>query len=412
MGLFSFVFFKTYFYFALFWILDLINELEISNNKKGSAPQIISRLFNIIYINLGELLSGFLVLYTKLRSKEKKIETIQTGKTEVELIYNDLSLKKNVKILIFLVSILDFLGRNYIIFMLLFFGRVSLQQHHTQWTISIDILARIIFCRYLLKVKLYKHHKFAIYICSIGFLFMAIFALTLIFEDDGKYNSIDSWVCIIVVIITKIMYALGDNLSKILLTQKFILPHFLMFYKSLICLVFYIIFTPIVFLTSNIPFSKIKNLLINDQSIFFNILIILFKIISAFVKSFCIFNIIYIFTPIHVGFLNVVSSLYQIIIQLQYIIFKICYIICLIVIGFGTLIFTEIIVIKKYGLNEYTKVGLLEKEKYDQCPPDSTLLSEYYDDTSEYSDSRNVSQDIIKTRKPFKTVVYNFRRKI
>ena len=166
MRIISFFFYKTYFYFVLFWILDFLNTLESTLNRKESGSPLISLLFNFIYINLGELLSGFLVLYTKLRSKEKKVETVQTGKTEVELIYNDLSLKKNIKIIIFVVSILDFLGRNYIIFILLFFGNLTLQQHHIRWTISIDILARIILCRILLKIKLYKHHRFAIYICS------------------------------------------------------------------------------------------------------------------------------------------------------------------------------------------------------------------------------------------------------
>ena len=411
MRIISFFFYKTYFYFVLFWILDFLNTLESTLNRKESGSPLISLLFNFIYINLGELLSGFLVLYTKLRSKEKKVETVQTGKTEVELIYNDLSLKKNIKIIIFVVSILDFLGRNYIIFILLFFGNLTLQQHHIRWTISIDILARIILCRILLKIKLYKHHRFAIYICSIGFFFMTIFALTVLFEDSGQYNNIISWICIIFVIITKIFYATEDILSKILLTQKFILPHFLMFYKSVICFVFYLILILILFLTSRITFSNIKNTF-NTQNVFLDILIKLFKIISGFLQSFCIFNIIYIFTPIHVGFLNVVSSLYQIIIQLKYIIFIICYIICLIVIGIGTLIFTEMIVINDYGLNEYTKCGLLEKEKLDLYPSDSATLTEFYDDISEDNNSRNISEDIIKTRKPYKTVIYNNKRKI
>ena len=122
-------------------------------------------------------------------------------------------------------------------------------------------------------------------------------------------------------------------------------------------------------------------------------------------------KIIYIFTPIHVGFLNIVSTFYQIFIQLDNIIFIICYIICLAIIGIGILIFTEMIVINNFGLNEYTKVGLLIKEKLEESPPDPSVISEYNED-SEYSDSRNCSEDIIKTRKPYKTVVYNYRRKL
>ena len=404
MGLLSCIFFKTYFYFALFWALDGLSSFITSIAKAKFGPQIISILFSFININIGELFSGFLVLYTNFRTKRKN-EQIQACKKDIKLIYNDLSLKKNKNILIFLVSILDFLGRNHLIFYLLFFDNLTLKQHHVKWAISIDILARIYFCHIILKIKLYKHHKLAIYICSIGFFLMVIFTLTIFFEKDGEYNNIQCWTYLIFAIITKIFYALEDTLTKILVTQKFILPHFLMFKKSVICFGFYLILISFLLLTSKITFSNITNALTA------NILIQLIRISCGFFQSLLIFNIIYIFTPIHVGFLNIVSTFYQIFIQLDNIIFIICYIICLIIIGIGTLIFTEMVIINNYGLNEYTKVGLLLKEKLEGCPAESSL-SDFNEDNSEYSDSRNCSEDIIKTRKPYKTVVYNYRRKL
>ena len=405
MGLFSCPFFKTYFYFAFFWAIYFLNTYITSITKGKLGPPLISMLFVIIDFNLGELFSGFLVLYTKLRIKKKKNEQIPTGKTDIELIYTDLSLKKNRKTLIFLISILDFLGRNYLIFYFLFFNNSTLQQHHVKWIISIDILSRIIFCRIILKIKLYKHHKLAIYLCLIGFFFMAIFTLTVILEKGGEYNNIHSWIYIIFTIIKGIMYSLEDTLIKILVTQKFILPHFLMFKRSVICFGFYLILISFLLLTSKITFSNITNALTA------NILIQLIRISCGFFQSLLIFNIIYIFTPIHVGFLNIVTTFYQIFIQLDNIIFIICYIICLAIIGIGILIFTEMIVINNYGLNEYTKVGLLIKEKLEESPPDPSVISEYNED-SEYSDSRNCSEDIIKARKPYKIVAYKNKRKL
>ena len=415
MGLFSCIFLKSYLYFLIFWILDFLGSLESSlnsNNKKGKKAQLETMLLNFIYIYLGELLSGFLVLYTKLRMNFlKRNEPIHTSKTDIQLIYNDLSLKDNITILIMLATILDFLGRNYVIFYYLFFGRLILQQHHIKWVISIDILARIFFCRIILKIKLYKHHRLSICICSIGFFIMAIFTLTIIFENNGKYNKVNAWIYIILVIITKFFFSLGDTLSKIILTYKFILPHYLMFYKSSICSVFYLILIPILFLTSKISFSNIKDIFSEGGRVDLQILLILFKMFSAFFKNLCVFKIIYIFTPIHVGFLNIVSCLYQILqyffSHLEYLLFLICYVICLLVIGIGTLIFTEILVINCNGLNENTKVGLLLKEKLDQCPPNGTILSDYYENNNENSDSRNCSEDLMKNRKSNNTVLYN-----
>ena len=402
MGLFSCLFFKSYLYFLIFWILDFLELLEstlFNSDKKNQKAQLETLLLNFIYIYLGELLSGFLVLYTKLRMNFlKRNEPIQTGKIEIILIYNDLSLKNNITLLIFLVSIFDFLGRNYIIFYFLFFGRLTLQQHHIMWVISIDILARIFFCHIILKVKLYKHHKLSIYICSIGFFIMDFFSLTIIFEKNGKYNNINAWIYIIFVIFAKFCFSLGDTLSKIILTHKFILPHYLMFYKSTICSVFYLILIPILFFTSRISFSNFKNVYSSRGRLDLQIFIILFTIFSAFFKNFSVFKIIYIFTPIHVGFLNVVSCLYQILqyffSNLEYLVFLIFYIICLTVIGIGTLIFTEILVINAKGLNENTKIGLLIKEKLDKSSRNGTMLSDYFENNSENSDSRNCSEDI------------------
>ena len=57
----------------------------------------------------------------------KEIETKKESKNEIELIYNDLSIKKNKYILIFLVSILDFFGRGYTVIFLLFFDKLILE---------------------------------------------------------------------------------------------------------------------------------------------------------------------------------------------------------------------------------------------------------------------------------------------
>ena len=81
------------------------------------------------------------------------------------------------------------------------------------------------------------------------------------------------------------------------------------------------------------------------------------------------------------------------------------YIICLIVIGFGTLVFTEILVINVWGLNEYTRQGFLIKEELDQFPPDATILMDDKDEGLELNAT-------IDDKKVNKTVRYSSKTQI
>ena len=384
MGLISFIFVKAYFFFILYWALDCLNTIEMNYfiiyTEYSGNYHIELILVYIVCLNLGELLSGFLVLYTKLKMNYlKEIETKKESKNEIELIYNDLSIKENKYILIFLVSILDFFGRGYTVIFLLFFDKLILEQRHIRWIISVDILARIFFGRIILNIKLYKHRKISMCICSIGFFIMTIFALqSILFEENGKFNKFNCWIYIIFTIMQNFCFSFEDTISKILLTDKFILPHYLMFYKSLTCFIIFLILIPILFLTGKISFDNYQSLFyIGDYRV--HILLKIYIIISAFFGCFSIFKIIDIFTPTHVGFLNVVSSLVQVIYssirnETQNLLFWISYIICFIIIIFGTLIFNEILIINAWGLNEHTKPGFLIKEQLDNLPPDGTLL--------------------------------------
>ena len=407
----SFTFSKAYIYFIIYWIIDILNSIEIKFFSKYSQyNEEYQKEFLLLYLvclNIGESLSGILVLITKLKMNYlKEIGEENTMKPEnslksLKLIYNDLSKRKNKYILIVFMSIFDFLGRAIELLYLLFFDKLYLEQKHIKWLISFDIFSRIIFCRIILKHQIYRHHKYAILLCSIGFFIMAFFSLrSIIFDKGGKYNNLKGWVYIIFLIVQKIFFSSGDTISKILLTNKFLLPHYLMFYKSLIVYIIFIILIPTLFLTSKIKYNNYESLLnVGDPHI-----LILFKLMSivlSFFACFSIYKIIDIFTPIHVGFINVSSSLFQAIgfivfgDEMENLIYLILDIICLLVIGFGTLIFTEILIINACRLNEYTQEGLLLKEQLDQMPPDATLFfddEEYHQNKENKIDSQNIER--------------------
>ena len=101
MGLLSVSFYKSYYYFIWIWIIDLLSALtkgifEQKYFDKGHIYVIIELAY-IICLNIADLLSGFLVLYTKKTSQSEKTkseEDLKRNKSYIELIYNDLSIKK------------------------------------------------------------------------------------------------------------------------------------------------------------------------------------------------------------------------------------------------------------------------------------------------------------------------------
>lgn len=175
-----------------------------------------------------------------------------------------------------------------------------------------------------------------------------------------------------------IIFGIGDIISKILLTYKFVLPQNLLFTKGVFNFGMHLIIFPILCLTNKF-----------DKDIFSKYLVILFailKIFFFFIRGFCIMKIIDRFSPLHVAFVNVVLCLYQ---YILFMIFdeknkKVIYIfiinlICLIIIIFSTLLFNEIIIINAFGLNKYTKKNILIRAKKDN------------DSENSDSDSRNNS---------------------
>ena len=331
-------------------------------------------------------------------SKEENT-TKETSKKSIELIYTDLSIKENKNKLIMLISLLDFFGRGCSLFFYLIFGDHNLDEHHFNWIISIDFLSRVLFSKLFFKTKLYKHHKRSLILCIIGFGILFSYAMdSMIFETDkeyNKYNKLENWIFLLFVIIQKILFSLEDSISKMVLFDKFFLPHFLMFWKGVYSLILYLILVIILFSTSSVKFSNYQELFGGEKS---NLQIVsdLIIIIFGFFEGISIFNIIYTFTPIHVGFLNVVSSFLHIVLFTFSIIEKGFYwhitldIISMIFIGFGTLIFTEIIVLNFWGMNENTKTGLMLKEKLETIQNNSNkIINDENEDEDVDNENRN-----------------------
>ena len=381
MKLISFKCFKSYNYFLDYWILDLISSIidyfsdkkffKNLNNKNNENKKRNDYL-GLLILNASDLLAGILVLITHYRMKsEKEKEEIKGNNEKYELIYNDLSIKKNKGILIFLMSLIDLLGKSStLMYNLIYPNSEVINQSKLAFLISIDIIFRILFMKIILKVDLHKHHKFSIILLTIGFLPMTI---------GGIYHVVDSGTSssLIFLIPRNILFPLGDTISKIILTNKFVLPQNLMFLKGALNFSTHLIILPTLILTKIITFKDDNgdNYFSEFNTLF--IILIILNILTKFLKGLCIMKIIDIFTPQHVCLVNIVSALIifvkNYILDSTYIFLIYIYIIAFIIVIFATLLFNEIIIINACELNKYTKAEILEREKKEILQIESSI---------------------------------------
>ena len=403
----SCAFFKGYYYFISYWIIDFLNLIEKdyfeshytydnslsynnnTNNTNTEGDYINNgREIDVLYIGLfsiGDMLAGFLVAYTFIRmnclKKREEESSKEITKPNYELIYNDPSLVKNKYPLILLISVLDILGRAYELLYFLFFNLYRIDLLKTFWVVSIDILSRILFSYFILKSQLYKHHIISIIILLIGFLINSYFGIL-------GLDSKNDWVFLLFMILSRILFALEDTINKILLTNKLLLAHYLMFLRGSLSFIIISFLFLVLSLTSSIDIDYYNNII---QSSDFGIEFLrkLILVIFSSFKIFCTFRIIYIFSPQHVGFCKIISCLIELIEYLiqnkainnrTHFIFDM---ITLIFIFLGSLIFNEMIIINAFGLNENTKAGKIKKEILDNIQLQSTTILKENEDEDE-----------------------------
>jgi len=371
--------YKNYFYFLIFWILELLVSIFknlIYNHKffgESIKNDITDEYIDLISLNIADLLAGFLVLYTKYSFKKKEIKKEKKG--DINLIYqHNTPFNPNKKLqLLILISFLDFISRSGYFWFSFFInkGRM-LNRYNLDIIIAIDILMRYFFSRIILKTYLYNHHITAIIISIIGFVSMSLLdIISIIIEGKDVSNK---FLFLLFILPRSIFYPLEDVLNKILLSNDFLLPHTLMYDRGLIEFIILFIISLILLLTGKLTLT----FKYGEEAVY----IILFRIVNiiiSFAEAFCLMEVIYIFTSQYVSFLIVSESFAGV---LNFLIninindgkfpspyknntFIFIDILSLITITFGTLMYNEMIIINKWGLQENTKTGLLLKEQND-----------------------------------------------
>ena len=375
MGIISISFYKYYFYFIIFWILEFsstfIKEFLDSIYADHKEVNLLFELLSLASLNAADLLSGIFVLITYFQSKSSKNNNNEDTKEkntnkntlETSLIYNDYSKRTNKYKLLMLISLLEFIGRFTDFFFFAIFGVSRIRGGEISWLISIDFLSRIIFSSLLLKSKLYTHHIITIILTIISLCSMSASAFIVIDKKD-----LGNWKYFFSVGLRFIVIPLEDILNKILFNEKFLLPHILMFYRGIFTAILFILLIPILILIKNHTKEDYFSLRHKEKQVneFFQLFLVFTYIVFYSFRNFSIMKVIYFFSPQHVSFLIEVFYIFILLrcrIRAHDIkIVIITDLICLFIIVSSTLIFNEMVIINACGMNKHTKKSLILKE--------------------------------------------------
>ena len=377
---------KSFIYVIVYWVLELIHLglfFEKEEFLQITESIVYDEYILIILLNIADLLSGFLVLYMKCSSKPKNIDNdnkkserteSQSPQSEVELIYvkSVITLNKNFYIKLVIITILDYISRSSFWMSYAITKANPKKVSHTlqkNITITLDIIMRYIFSVFILKIIVYKHRIFSMFIISIGFAILIINDIILMIFNPKDYNINQAFFFLGIASISGFIYPLEDTFVKQIFTQNCLYPANMQFIRGLTEFILLIVITPILYFSfgGGLKFKP-------DLNLVKIIIALIIYTIVAFVKAFILLKIIYRYSSQSVSFLIIFQSFGGSVNRFIQIIkdgiikdggWKIVLILLeiigILIILFACLIYDEIIIINKWGLNTNVKKGIINR---------------------------------------------------
>ena len=293
------------------------NKNDDNNNEKDYKlfdQEKEAKFFDIVCNILSDLLTG-IIHYFLIKKEDYSCEKINNYNNKnnefiekktnrrISFIFNDETIKtKLLYQIIFMISIIDFICQ-----LCFYFGchankdKIIIgQSYNIDYFYSflvIDIVARYIFSRLILKTYFYYHHYLS--------FILNIIALLILFIVDGlskmgQYQTL----FLIVFFVQYILYSLEDILNKVALIKLFIYPESLLFYKGVFSLVYFFIFVAFLLLSGDLHIEINFNI-----ELFYRILIKIIFIIFNIIRSIFLVKVIDIFTSQHISFLKVLETI-------------------------------------------------------------------------------------------------------
>ena len=336
-------------------------------------------LFIIEYIRTG-----------KEQNKEKKNEE-NNEKNIIEIKKEKTIELKNKNInkleISFIIITIGFGLNNYIS------SKMSLQNGPILETRIYHVIFNAIFCRFILKYKIYKHQLLSIILILVGWVLISIPIYTEITVADIFYN--------ILFLFFAIFYPLYLALLKYISEKYFVSIYLYMFFIGVSLIIISIILTTVF---SFLNYSNFYDL-INIFDFTNNKLLFSFALISGAIVKFILCVTIQNFSPNIFISTNVISAIMKWIYNVSYkrkfytTLDIVCLSIGYFIILISCLIYNEIIILNFCGLNENTNYNINERVLIDEKLSEFDTEDKEYDDIGDYLVPRQPNVDPFMQKK-------------
>ena len=370
MSLLSFNWDKHFIYAIIYWILEicvrLVMYLKWEEYFKVSDSDIQNEYVYVILLTIADLLAGFLVLYIKLTFKRpiKPRKSI----SGIEYIYDNYKQNKRKYIInkMIIICCLNYLSRSlYWISYAITGANNNEVSHQLQKDVvnTIDIFMRCIFSIFILHIVIHRHRIVSMGGIIVGFFILLPADFVLLSRDETKRLGMTvSYVAILA--LRGLSVPFEDTLIKKLYTENYVLPEKFMLLRGIAVSLLIIIVTPILYFS----FGLTWKISFHTE----NYIILVIYTLASFVKSYFLLKIIFHFSSQSVSFLviseSITGSIFQIIDfikdkdkePIEYLL-VIMELIGILIIAFATLLYDEVVIINKCGLNENVRKGIISR---------------------------------------------------
>ena len=400
MSIISFNWDKHFLYAIIYWLLEICVRLTMYlkwDYFKMSESDVQNEYIYVVLLTIADLLSFFLVLYIKFSFKKEEYKKKKIDKA-VELIYetptDEGNKQKNLIARIIIVCASTYLSRSlYWIAYAITGAKNDQVSHQLQKDVVnvIDIIMRCIFSIFILHIIIHKHRIVSMAGIFLGFLCLFPADLILVyFNDSQKFALSVGYIGILS--LRGLSIPFEDTFIKKLFIENYVLPEKFMLFRGIIVGIIIVVLTPILFFSFGLRWSiEFKTS---------NIISIIIYTLASFVKSYFLLKIIYYFSSHSVSFLviseSVAGSILQIInfvngknIKTYEVILFVLEFIGIIIIAFSTLLYDEIIIIRKWGLDVNVRKEIINRGEEDV---EKTIELELHRDTT-YEEDNN--QDVL-----------------
>ena len=379
MSFLSFNWDKHFIYAIVYWILEICVRLSMYlrwKSYKMSSSDVQNEYIFVVLLNISDLLAVFLVLYIKwtLRkidsTKTKEIEKKNSG---VQYIYEDAEETNNLNFIkrIILISALDYLSRSlYWISYAITGANNDIVSHTLQKDIvnTLDILMRYAFSIFILKIVIHRHRVLSVILITFGFVILLPVDFIYLKSNDNVFDMSTTLKYAGILAFRAVFGPLEDTFIKKLYSENYILPEYLMLARGCFEFIIIAIITPILYFSFDVKWDIHFG--------YENIITLIIYTFASFVKSYFLLKIIYHFSSQSVSFLviseSVTGSINEIIDfvkdedkQILDIILLILEMIGILIIAFATLLYDEVIIIKKWNLDKNVKPGIIKRGEAD-----------------------------------------------